>query len=174
MELQLHLHRWERREPDWSAAVVAGFAAGAVLMVLELLWATVMRGSGPWRISQLVAALVLGIGPLQVSADSFSVSVVAVALATHYVLGIAFGIMLGFIIAGFHFDTDPGVMAIIGAVFGALLYLINFHAIAQFFPWLWELRGWTTLVAHLVFGVTASLLYWTLARHSTGPQRSSR
>jgi hypothetical protein len=26
------------------------------------------------------------------------------------------------------------------------------------------LRGWATLVAHLVFGVSAALLYWKLAR----------
>ena len=169
MELQLHLHRWERREPDWSVAAVAGFAAGAVLMVLELLWATFMSTAGPWRISQLVAALVLGPDTLRSSADSFSVVVVAVALATHYVLGIAFGMVLAFIVAGLHYDTSPVVMAIIGAVFGALLYLVNFHGIAQAFAWLIELRGWTTLIAHLIFGVTASLLYWKLAPRRPSP-----
>ena len=28
MELHMHLHRWEQREPDWWAAAVSGFAAG--------------------------------------------------------------------------------------------------------------------------------------------------
>ena len=170
MELQLHLHRWERREPDWAAAAVAGFAAGAVLMVLELVWAAMMGSSGPWRISQLVAALVLGPDTLQAPGDSFNATVVGVALVTHYVLGVAFGVVLGLLITGFHYDTSPGVMAIIGAGFGAVLYLLNFHGVAQFFPWLAELRGWSTVVAHLIFGITASLLYRSLMRRR-GPSR---
>ena len=172
MELQLHLHRWERREPDWSAAAVSGFAAGAVLMVLELLWAAAMSTAGPWRISQLVAAVLLGPGALQGPADSFSAGVVGVALATHYALGIVFGMVLGVISAGFHYDTSPSVLAIVGVAFGALLYLFSFHGVAQFFPWLTELRGWTTFIAHLIFGVTASLLYWALARRRPSLQRS--
>ena len=173
MELQLHLHHWERREPDWSAAAVSGFAAGAVLMVLELLWATFMSTAGPWRISQLVAAFALGPDSLRSPAGSFSVLVVAVALATHYALGVVFGMVLGFISAGFHYDTGPGVLAIVGVVFGALLYLFSFHVSTQVFWWFAELRGWSTLAAHLIFGVTASLLYWKLARRRPGLQRSN-
>ena len=173
MELQLHLHRWERREPDWSAAAVSGFAAGAVRMVLELLWATIMGNTGPWRISQLVAAFLLGPDSLRAPTGSFSVLVVAVALATHYALGIAFGMVLSFISAGFHYDTGPGVLAIVGVAFGALLYLFSFHVATQVFWWLAELRGWTTLVAHLIFGVTASLLYWKLAQRRPDSRRST-
>lgn len=173
MELRLHLHRWEHREPDWAAAAVSGFAAGAVLMVLELLWATITSSAGPWRISQLVAALVLGPDTLRSSADSFSVLVVAVALATHYGLGILFGMVLGFISAGFHYDTGPGVLAVVGLVFGLLLYVLSFHGATQVFGWLAELRGWTTLLAHLIFGATASLLYWKLARRRPASQRSN-
>ena len=173
MELQLHLHRWRRREPDWRAAAVAGFAAGAVLMVLELLWATVMSSAGPWRISQLIAALVLGTGTLQPSAaGSFSVSVVAVALATHYAAGVVFGMAAAFIGAGFHYDKSPAVMAAMGAAFGAALYLFSFHFATLVFPWLVELRGWTTVAAHLIFGITGALMYWQLARRPAKSQRS--
>jgi hypothetical protein len=170
MEHRLHLHRWERQEPDWSAAAVSGFAAGAVLMVLELLWATASGSMGPWRISQLVAAIVLGSDTGHAS-DMFSVPIVATALATHYVLGTVFGMVLGFISAGFRYDTGPGVLAIVGLVFGALLYLFSFHAATQVFAWLVELRGWATFAAHLVFGVTASLLYWKLARRRPARER---
>ena len=31
---------WHWRAPDWTAAAVAGFGAGAVLMVLDLVWST--------------------------------------------------------------------------------------------------------------------------------------
>jgi hypothetical protein len=63
------------------------------------------------------------------------------------------------------------VLAVVGLVFGVLLYVLSFHVATQAFGWLAELRGWTTLLAHLIFGVTASLLYWKLARRRPGLQR---
>jgi hypothetical protein len=151
MELRLNLHHWKRREPDWTAAVVAGFAAGAILMVLELIWAAFFTGSeGPWRISQLAAALTLG--------------------TTHYMLGVAFGIVLSHILAGFRYDTSVAAMLLIGAVCGVLLYLVNFHGLTQVFPWFIELRGWTTLGAHLVLSISTALLYWKLARRRVDSQ----
>ena len=172
MELRLHLHRWERREPDWWAAAVSGFAAGAVLMVLELLWATFTSSMGPWRISQLVAAFVLGPDSLRSPAGSFSALVVIVALATHYAAGVVFGIAAAVIGAGFHYDTRPAVMAAMGAAFGAALYVFSFHFATLAFPWLVELRGWPTVVAHLIFGITGALMYWQLARRPAKSQRS--
>ncbi|MFZ2648504.1 MAG: hypothetical protein WA210_00225 [Burkholderiaceae bacterium] len=165
----MRLHHWEHREPDWGAAVVSGFAAGAVLMVLELAWAALIGSNGPWRISQLVAALTLGAGPLQGSPFTFDAGVVAMALATHYLLGVAFGMVLGYVLAGFHYDTSIAAMLLIGAIFGLLLYLIDFHALTHVFPWFTELRGWTTLAAHLVFGTSAAVLYWKLARRRVDP-----
>src|SRR6202008_2660838 len=52
MELRLRLHHWEGRSPDLLAAAVAGFAAGAVLMVLELLWSAAVRSDALWRVPQ--------------------------------------------------------------------------------------------------------------------------
>jgi len=173
MELRLHLRRWEHGEPDWSAAAVSGFAAGAILMVLELLWAAFMSSSGPWRISQLVAALVLGPDTLQPSAaGAFNASVVAVALTTHYVAGTVFGMAAAFVGAGFHYDTSPAMMATMGAGFGVALYVFSFHFATLVFPWLAELRGWTTLAAHLIFGSTGALLYWKLARRRPVSRRN--
>lgn len=166
MELQMQLHQWERRAPDWRAAAAAGFAAGAVLMVLELIWAASMHMDGPWRIPHMVAALVLGPGILERTPSEFSLLVVSIALVTHYVLGVVFGVLLGFLIAGFHYETSLGMIQTIGAVFGFVLYLFNFHGMSWFLPWFAELRGWGTLMAHLVFGVLAAVLYWKLARSS--------
>jgi hypothetical protein len=45
-----------------------------------------------------------------------------------------------------------------------VVYTINFHLMTPVLPWFAELRGWSTLIAHLVFGVTVALLYWRLAR----------
>lgn len=172
MELGLHLHRWERRSADWPAAAVAGFAAGALLMVIELSWAAVAGSDGPWRISRLVAALVLGPDTLQTAPFAYDTGVVIVALATHYLLGMGFGMVLGFVVAGFHLEGSIVATLSLGAAFGALLYVINFHVLTQVFWWFAELRGTTTLVAHLVFGIAAALLYWKLARRGPGLPRA--
>ncbi|WP_050461578.1 hypothetical protein [Herbaspirillum autotrophicum] len=160
MELHMHSHHWERRLPDWPAAAVSGFLAGAVLMVLELLWSTLITGASPWETSHMVAAIVMG--PDAMQSGVFSLSVVAVALATHYVLGIVFALILAAVIAPFHLDSSIGMLLLTGVVFGALLYLFDFYAMVRFFSWFTDMRGWTTFAAHLVFGVVAALAYWKL------------
>lgn len=167
MELRLRLHHWEGRSPDLLAAAVAGIAAGAVLMVLELLWAGLMMSESPWRISQFVAAITLGpYSVLHAPAHVFDPTTVGIALATHYVLGISFGLVLGAVVAGYHYDDDTKVsLPVIGALFGAVLYLFNFFALTEVFPWFAELRAWGTFAAHLVFGITAAVLYGKLAQY---------
>ena len=65
MQLHMHSHQWEHRLPDWPAAAVSGFVAGAVLMVLELLWTTNVIGSSSWSTSHKIAAIVMGQDALQ-------------------------------------------------------------------------------------------------------------
>jgi hypothetical protein len=161
MELNMHSHRWEHRTPDWTAAAVAGFVAGALLMVLEMLWSTVDLYASPWVTPNRVAALVLGPDVLH---ENFDVWVVITALVTHYILGIIFGMILAAIIAPFHLDSSAGMLALVGAIFGLVLYAINFYGMSRFFPWLTQMQGWATVVAHLVFGMSAALMYWQLER----------
>ena len=160
MELHMQSHRWAPQVPNWPAAAVAGFTAGAVMMVLELLWAALVVGASPWTISHMLAAIVMGPDVLQ--STDFSFNIVALALATHYVLGIVFGIILSAIIASFHFDSSASMVLLIGAAFGLVLYLFNFYGMVRFFPWFADLRGWPTLATHLAFGMTAALMYWKL------------
>jgi hypothetical protein len=155
---------WQWRAPDWPVAAVSGFAAGAVLMVLDLVWSSIVAGGGPWQTSYMIAPIFLGPESLQSSEYSFSVGVVAFALATHYVLGIVFGLALAAMMAPFNLDATAGRTLLTGAVFGAALYLVNFYGMVPWFPWLAELRGWATLAAHLVFGIVAALLYWKLGK----------
>jgi len=157
MELRLHSHRWDARAPDWTAAVVSGFVAGALLMVMELLWNTNLMGSTPWTMPHMIAAMVEGSNALQ--SNGFSFAVVALALAIHYLLGIVFGVVLAAIIAPFHLDSSLGLVLLTGAIFGAALYLFNFYGMVRFFPWFEDIRGGITLLAHLIFGMAAAWLY---------------
>lgn len=173
--MELHLRLWGagHRQPDWVAAAVAGFAAGAVLMVLELAWTASTGGGGdsPWRVSQLVAALTLGPQVLNPPAQVFDFALVAVALITHYVLGVLFGLLLGAILARRRHEPELGATLAIGGAFGVLLYFVNFHVLTPIVPWFAELRGWSTFIGHLVFGMTAALLYVMLARQGRGALR---
>lgn len=162
MELHLQSHYWAQRTPDWLAAAVAGFVAGAVLMVLELLWNTSVNSASPWTTSHMVAAIVMGPNVLQ--SAGFSLSVVGTALLTHYLLGIAFGTILAIIMAPFHLDSSMGLALFSGAVFGLLLYLFNFYGMERGFYWFAEMRGWTTIVAHLIFGMVAAAMYLKIER----------
>lgn len=162
MEIHMHAHHWQHRVPDWPMAAASGFVAGAVLMVLELLWSTGFGAAGPWNTAHQVAALIMGPGVLQ--STGFSWPVVLAALVTHYVLGIALGIILAAISAPFRLDSSAGMTLLTGAVFGLLVYLFNFYGMERVFPWFAELRGWATLVAHLIFGMVLATTYWKLER----------
>ena len=163
MELPLGSLHGERRAPNWTVAAVSGFAAGAVLMVLDLLWSSIVTG-GPWRTSHMIAPIFLGADAVQSTGFNFNFRVVAIALGVHYALGIVFGLILAAIMAPLQLDTTVRRALVTGAVFGLILYIVNFFGMVRLFPWLADLRGWATVAAHLVFGTVAALLYWKLER----------
>jgi hypothetical protein len=162
MELHIGSHHWAYRSPDWPAAAVAGFVAGAGVMVLELLWVSLVVGASPWETTSKIAAMLMG--PEVLQSTGFSVGVVTLALIIHYILGIAFGIVLCAILAPFHLDSNLAIALLVGALFGLALYLINFYGMTRLLPWFVEMRGMATLAAHLVFGMIAAAMYWKLKR----------
>jgi hypothetical protein len=163
MELHMRSHRLAAGKPDWLAGAVSGFVAGAILMVLELLWSVTDIGGNPWSTSHKIAAIVMGQDALR-SMTEFSVGIVAVALVIHYLLGIFTGLVVSAIITAFHFDSNLNMVLLVGAVLGLVIYLVNFYAMVAFFPWFADLRGSATMLAHLIFGMAAAGMYWQLAR----------
>ncbi|MBI5719403.1 MAG: hypothetical protein HZC37_17185 [Burkholderiales bacterium] len=166
----MHLDRGMPRDMDLFAAGVAGFAAGALLMVLELAWTASMSGDGPWRTTQIVAALTLGPSVLSAAGTSapFDLLVVTVALITHYVLGIFSGFVVAWVLGALHRVGQLGVAEAVGALFGAAVYFINFHLLIPLVPWFAELSGWGTLIGHVIFGLATAMLYVRLARRGLG------
>jgi hypothetical protein len=45
-----------QQAPDWPPAAVAGLAAGAILMLLDLFRATAVMDTSPWVTSRKIAA----------------------------------------------------------------------------------------------------------------------
>ncbi len=167
MNTQVHRQRGLGRDIDWFAAAVAGLIAGATMMVLELGWAASMGDVSPWRVTQLTAALTMGgQAALSAPASQFNFMIVAVALATHYVLGVFSGLVVAWILAAIHRFGRFDVAEIVGGVFGALIYFVNFHLLTAWVPWFVELRGWGTFILHLIFGLVAAVAYTWLARRA--------
>jgi hypothetical protein len=170
MDTLLGLRTWHWRATDWTAAAVAGLAAGAVLMVLDLLWSSFFNAHGPWRISHMIAPIFVGTAVPGAGDYAFNTTVVGIGLALHYLLGIVFGLAIAAVIEQLRLGAAPGQSAGAGAFLGAVLYLINFDVLPSFFfPWLAALRGGETLAAHMVFGIVAALLYRRLKRTAAEP-----
>lgn len=165
LEIEQQLQRDPGRDVDWLAAGVAGFAAGAVMMVLELAWAASMGNVGPWRVTQLTAALTMGSeATLNAPAAQFNLAVVVVALITHYALGIFSGLVLAWILSAIHRFGRFDVAEWVGGTFGAFIYFVNFHLLTAWAPWFAELRGWGTFILHVIFGLVAAVGYTWLSR----------
>lgn len=164
MDALMQSRGWHWRATDWTAAAVAGLAGGAVLMVLDLVWSAFFNPHGPWRTSHMIAPIFIGTDVLKTSGYAFHAGVVAIALAVHYLLGILFGLVIAALIEQFRLDDRATHAAGMGIGVGVLLYLVNFEALAAFFPWLGQLQGAETVAAHVVFGAVAALLYWRLKR----------
>lgn len=163
MELHLHSRKLAENMPDWAAAAISGFVAGALLMVIEMLWATDVTDATPWTMSHMIAAVITG--PDTAQGHHFDVGVVAIALATHYILGMVYGTVLAIVLAGLRIDAGIGRSLAVGALFGMLLYLVNFYGMTVFFPWFTEARGLPTFMAHVLFGMASAFFYCKLERH---------
>jgi hypothetical protein len=156
---------WHWRPTDWTAGAVAGLAAGALLMVLDLVWSGIFNTGGPWRISHMIAPLFTGTPGSP--GYGFHPGVVSISLAVHYGLGIVFGLVLAVVMSQLRLDTSSASALATGAIAGIVLYLVNFDLLASVLPWLATLRGGDTLAAQVVFGIATATLYFRLRRTPT-------
>lgn len=126
-----------------------------------LLWAlfTDIFPSALFRDARLTAAILMGRDVLPPPA-SFDASIMLVAAVIHFVLSMAYGVMVAIMTS----RTETGTAIAIGAGFGAALYVVNLYGFTAIFPWFAEVRDWITLAAHIVFGVTAAATYKALER----------
>ncbi|KWR87737.1 hypothetical protein [Cupriavidus sp. IDO] len=163
MELHMQSHHYVRCKPDWRAAVVAGLIAGVVYMVLELLTARFLLYQGAWGTVKMVAALILGREALA-SADAFSWTIVLAAGTVHFALSIIFAAILALVLASFRLDSSMALASLVGVLFGAIVYFVNFYALGRYFNWFDEARSWESLFAHALFGLIAAAGYYHFER----------
>lgn len=148
---------------DWKAAVWAGLVAGIVFMMLEMVLVATLGGGSPWGPPRMIGAMLLGPEVLPPPA-TFDVGVFLVAMVIHFILSIILAFPLAWVISRWRLSLGASIGA--GAVFGLIIYLINFYGFTALFPWFANARTPITLVAHIVFGLVLGWTYHALAvRH---------
>jgi hypothetical protein len=137
--------------------ILAGIAAGIVSTLIQMLLWLIFTDGLPailYRDARLTAAVVLGISVLPPPA-TFDAMVMLVATFIHFSLSVIYAALLASIAA--FLKSVPAFLLGIG--FGGMLYLVNLYGFTMIFPWFDQTRGWITLIAHGVFGLTAILVY---------------
>lgn len=150
---------------DWSAAVWAGIISGAVFVMLEMLMVPMFLDGSPWGPPRMIAAIVLGRDVLPMPEGpppTFDAGVLMAAMVVHFALSVAYAVALALAIS--RMSTGAAIGA--GAVFGLVLYLINFYVLTAVFPWFAMARNWVSIVVHVLFGVIAAAAYKALEKRS--------
>ncbi|WP_096476340.1 sodium:proline symporter [Burkholderia stabilis] len=140
----------------------AAFGAAVGSTVIELLLWSISGDDAIrnlFRDARLTAAIVMGRSVLGPSAG-FDPIVMGVATLVHAALSLAYAAVLAKVVR----NMSPGAALLAGGAFGLILYGINLHAFTAIFPWFIPVRGAITLVAHLVFGVTAAAVFHVVER----------
>ncbi len=147
---------------DWKAAVWSGLIAGLIFMMLEMIMVPLFGGGSPWGPPRMIAAIALGKGvlPSPPPAPTFDLGVMMAAMAVHFMLSVVFACILAWVVARF----EMGTALLIGAVFGLLLYLINFYGFTAVFPWFAMARNWISIFTHIVFGLAAAGIYKSMEK----------
>lgn len=140
----------------------AAFGAAVGSTVIELLLWSIAGDDAIrnlFRDARLTAAIVMGRSVLGPSAG-FDPIVMGVATLVHAALSLAYAAVLVKVVR----NMSLGAKLVAGGAFGLILYGVNLHAFTAIFPWFIQVRGAITLVAHLVFGVTAAAVYHVVKR----------
>ncbi|KVV21726.1 sodium:proline symporter [Burkholderia cepacia] len=135
----------------------AAFAAAVGSTVVELLLWPIAGDDAIGNLlrdARLTAAIVMGRRVLDVSAG-FDPLVMAVATFVHLVLSLVYAAVLAKTIR----TLSLAAALLAGGAFGLILYGVNLYVFTAIFPWFVPVRGAITLVAHLVFGITAAAAY---------------
>ena len=152
-----------RQIVDWDAAVWAGLIAGLLFLVVAMILAAVAVGD-PWVVLKIFASPVMGPDVIEPATGSDAL-VMVVGLLVHLVLSVLFAFLLAII---FH-RWGLVVATLGGALFGLILYLINFHGVAYVMPWFYLYRSWMLLAGHILYGAVVGFVYEALETETFVP-----
>jgi hypothetical protein len=138
----------------WGPAATAGLIAGAIFLALELLMVPAFLGGSPWSAPRMIAAIALGPDVLPPPA-TFEAGIILTALIIHFLLSALYGLLLGALVR--HMPMETAIPT--GAVFGLVLYFVNFYIMTAVFPWFAMARNWVSVFTHIAFGMAAAWIF---------------
>jgi hypothetical protein len=150
---------------SWIRAAAAGIVAGVVATIAQVILWWSFTDDLPWilyRDARLTAAIVMGPAVLP-PPSTFDLKVMIVATGIHIGLSVAYSLILAFAIR--RLPMRGALLA--GLVFGLILYVVNMYGMTHMLPWFSEARGWITVVAHVVFGISVAVVYKILPRNQS-------
>lgn len=143
-----------------GAAIQSGLLAGLVFVMLEMILVATVAGQSPWGPPRMIAAIVMGQGVLPPPA-SFDFVIIMVALMVHFVLSILLAFVFAAIVGVRRWSLAMTLVA--GAIFGLIVYFINFYVMTALFPWFAMARNGISLFSHVAFGVVLAWSYYALS-----------
>ncbi|ANU07817.1 hypothetical protein [Paraurantiacibacter namhicola] len=136
-------------QAGFKTGAMAGLVAGAIFLAVELVMVPLVLGGALWGPPRMMAAIAMGDGVLPPPA-TFDAGIVLVGMLVHFALSAVLGVVFAAMAKAMNLSGTKAIVA--GAVFGLLVYLVNFYGLTAVFPWFEMARNWVTIFAHLVFG----------------------
>lgn len=141
-----------------KAVIWSGLIAGAVFMMLEMVMVPMFLGGSPWGPPRMIAAIAMGKSVLPPPA-TFDMTILLVAMVVHFGLSLVLALIFALVAKG----RTAGSAALIGGVFGLVVYLVFFYGMTALFPWFEMARNWVSIFVHIVFGVVLGWVYASVA-----------
>ncbi|HEY5922214.1 MAG TPA: hypothetical protein VIV11_11110 [Kofleriaceae bacterium] len=149
---------------------MSGLIAGALFAIAQVVTTLAMGESATTAFRTFASVL---LGPPALS-DIHIAAVVSIALITNVYVSAMCGLVYGLYNSALTMATrrSVGREAIVGTLFGVIVWLVNFRVIAPIhYTWLLELAPVPQLLLHaLCFGLPLGILYATGERRFTTPR----
>jgi hypothetical protein len=149
-----------------AAGVISSLTAGLTLGLSEVIGAAISGGSLLQPI-QVAASLLLR---ERAFADAYLPLAIPLGVSVHFSMALLYGYAFGVANSNARFSTlvSPAREILLGAVYGALLCLLNFVVIGPYlYPWLSGTSLLLQLAAHVIaFGIPLAGLFSLAERHT--------
>ena len=135
----------------WRAVPIAGFIAGTVFLVINLLLTPLWLEVNAEIIPRYFASLLLGSDVIMED----DLGIVILGILIHYALSLLFTLIIAIVIH--RWGLFIGIVG--GGILGLAFYLINLYTFTVWFDWFFAINSQLLLMSHILFGMTAGGVY---------------